>query len=334
MSDPSDAPSRSEWPEAERVRKAAASVNAAHRRIGATASELGRSEAAHAAWEDSTIAFHRAMASMYPSDFLEAVRTSKTGDPVAVERVVTFLEVDPWCFRSGYMKEEILHRLKSAPIDERQQGRLREIVLAAIDGGDRREFRSYCRLARRLVDDGFRAELLVRLRWSNLGIARRALWVLDAIGEPLGRDDRVIAQRILETEAEKSAHWWRVARWVEVLAGRCGDEAWAGRLVERAVAQGAGSAAALRLLPALDAALSDVDRDVLGQHLLAIVEQGGDESYLESTAVLLDSPRLRERLLAAYLGAPDAEVERRAWWAINAIRRHGRGGWPEVDHRA
>lgn len=119
--------------------------------------------------------------------------------------------------------------------------------------------------------------------------------------------------------------------WVNALARRYGDPTWAGVLVERAVARGPGSDAALRLLPAMDVRLSDRDRSTLGEEVLAVIEKGLDESYLESTAVLADTPALRERLLAAYLNARDPEVERRAWWAINAIRRRVQGGWPEVD---
>jgi hypothetical protein len=317
--------------EAERIRRGAALVEATRARVREAAALRSESAGGWAAWEDAARAFHQAGALLYSERFWGRIAAIRDGDAAAVDAAITFLEVDPWCFRSGYAKEIIVHRLKGATLTTGQAARLRRVVFRVIDVGDRREFRGYCHLARGLIDEGLRVDLLARLRSQDAGVARRALWVLDAVREPLGPEDRVTAQRILETAARDGAVWWRVARWVEPLTARYADPEWAHQLIHTAVIGGSGREAALRLLRALKVELSDTERSALAPVILGVIASGDDESYLERIAVLVDSPAFRARLREAYDGARDDETRRRAWWAMNAIRRFSPGGWPELE---
>jgi hypothetical protein len=313
--------------EAARIRRAAQLVDEKHSRLNKAADERDQDREAWTRWEDAAREWHEAMALLYPKEFWDGIERLRRGDAAAIEPAITFLEVDPWCFRSGYAKETILRFLKRADLSVEQSARLRAVILAAVDVGDRREFRGHSKLARHVVDDGLRMALLERLRSSDPGRARRALWILDALREPLGPDDRLSAQAVLEAEAAGS-EWWRVSAWVRPYVGRYGDIEWTDRLLARAVGGGPESGKALRLLSALPVAPSEEQRRVLAFLVVREIRHGEDEGWLESTAVLADSPAFRDELIEAYNGASTSDEQRRAWWAINAIRRSVRDGWP------
>ncbi len=100
------------------------------------------------------------------------------GDRTALDIAVAFLAADPWFFSSGYVKANLIRRLKRAQLDEARCERLRRAVLHAVTTRDRREFRDYCRLARAVT----RPNLIVTLRVRSLdpdpGVRRRAGWML------------------------------------------------------------------------------------------------------------------------------------------------------------
>jgi hypothetical protein len=102
-------------------------------------------------------------------------------DEIGVEAAVRFLESDPWFQGSGYLKEHFLEELSRLEILARYQGRLRRVVLAAVDREQRREFRRYSRLAPRVSDPEFRTELTTRLKDRNPWVRRHAQWVLAAL---------------------------------------------------------------------------------------------------------------------------------------------------------
>ena len=316
--------------EAARIRAAADLVNEKQSLLNTAIAERHLGDDAWARWEDAAREWHEALALLYPEAFWDDLERLRTDDSIAADRVIAFLEVDPWCFRSGYAKETILHFLKRATLTGDQATRLRAVILNAVDVGDRREFRGHCKLARRVVDEGLRLALLERLRSSNPGQARRALWVLDALRDPLGPGDRAAAQGVLE-HAAANAEWWRVSDWVRRLAGRYRDSEWIDRLLARATSGGHETGTALRLLSGVRLAPSAQQRRALASLVLREIQRGDVEDWLESTAVLADSPAFRDELMEAYDAASEPDIRRRAWWAINAIRRNATDGWPGVD---
>ena len=84
-------------------------------------------------------------------------------------------------FRSGYVKEELLRRLKNLRISQDQIQRVNEAILGVVDKKDCREFRRYCQLARKIGTPEFQRALRERLLSPDAGVRRRAQWVLDAM---------------------------------------------------------------------------------------------------------------------------------------------------------
>ena len=120
-----------------------------------------------------------------------------------IDTAIAFLEADPWFFRSGYEKQNLIRHLKRAQLSEAQRMRLARVVLAAIDGhaggvpgrhaggvpghaggvrekGHRVEFRHFGRLACGIWSDFLDAEVAGRMQSPDPGIRRRATWVAEA----------------------------------------------------------------------------------------------------------------------------------------------------------
>jgi hypothetical protein len=116
--------------------------------------------------------------------------TAREGDPTTIETAVTFLEVDPMFFRSGYIKEEILEHLSRNTLNHDQRRRLQQVILARVrETKTRREFRRYCRLAPTVSDPSFEAEI-AKLAGPSGTKPKHAQWVLDRLRQPPSKKKR------------------------------------------------------------------------------------------------------------------------------------------------
>jgi hypothetical protein len=132
-------------------------------------------------WRAAADQFHRAVDAAYPPGFWENYSRLKKGQPEALEMAVVFLEDDPWFFRSGYIKVELIKYVGRTPLSDNYAERLGRVALHAVDSRDRREFRAYCRLARKIDNSELRTALVSRTSSSDEGIRRRARWMLEAL---------------------------------------------------------------------------------------------------------------------------------------------------------
>ncbi|HEY4889113.1 MAG TPA: hypothetical protein VIJ58_11175 [Candidatus Dormibacteraeota bacterium] len=148
-------------------------------------------------WERTASAARQALRAMYPPETEQTAAALGRGDPTAVEWPLVFLEADPRCFRAGYLRETILRRptpwdlsremrLMGASRDEASflaefEARLADIRRRTLPVAQRREFKSYCRLASHLAGDDLKNELEARARADDSVVARRARLVLGAI---------------------------------------------------------------------------------------------------------------------------------------------------------
>ena len=71
------------------------------------------------------------------------------------EFTIAFLELDPMFFRSGYIKEEILRKLKRSKLNSKQIERLLYVLECAVENKGTREFRRYCRFAQSISNQKF-----------------------------------------------------------------------------------------------------------------------------------------------------------------------------------
>ena len=94
--------------------------------------------------------------------------------PKVIETSIKLLEIDPRFFRSGYIKEKLLRRLKHCELTDDQRLRLESMIVRSMDCGGRREFEGYSRLARRMHSPAFVAAVMTRQLSSNCEVVRRA----------------------------------------------------------------------------------------------------------------------------------------------------------------
>jgi hypothetical protein len=157
----------------------AAKVEQASLRVKATASRR-QDLSGFVEWSEAAGWWHETLAAMYPRSFMQAIEAVRAGDRSDLEPVVRFLEADPWCFRSGYVKEEIISALGHLELSEPEKERLRSVVINFVDyPKPRRELRAYVNLARRISNPQLVAALNERLSGENPAAQFNARAIID-----------------------------------------------------------------------------------------------------------------------------------------------------------
>lgn len=156
----------------------AARLRALHDEIARTC-EIEPHGKAHQA---ACAAFHSQYDSLaFPDGWGSSLEQLKAGDPAVVDIAVQLLEVLPRFFRSGYMAETILRRLKHVELTKDQRTRLVGVILNSIRKGGRRIFSDSVRLAVVLNDPRIESGARSLLDDPNPETQRRVKRVLEAL---------------------------------------------------------------------------------------------------------------------------------------------------------
>jgi hypothetical protein len=135
-----------------------------------------------AAYQSLLAAFWAALGTAWPfpdkdgDSYGEKIRR---GDDDTIDTAIIFLAADPYFFRSGYLKQVILRRLKQAPLTQQQKARLQALVLDAITEPHRFQFADYARLAAAIASADFLGKVQALSTHENDGIRQRAMRVLE-----------------------------------------------------------------------------------------------------------------------------------------------------------
>ncbi len=111
----------------------------------------------------------------------DKLKEIETDDGEWRENAVTFLEVNPRYFRSGYDKAQLLRHLKRASLSAKHGRRLRAVLLDAVTRPSGVEFRQYCHLASSLASKDFLADLARFAKSGDPEVRRRAAWMLEHV---------------------------------------------------------------------------------------------------------------------------------------------------------
>ena len=149
---------------------------------------------ARALWDQAAALFHETLDEAYPEGFWDRgiwqrsgaadwwTDLARIGDPSPLDMTITFLENDPWFHRTGYVKADLIRFIcKLVRLTDSESVRLQRVVLAAIDFRDRREFRWYIELAKKVYSRELLVQVEERLQHPDARVQRRARWVLSAI---------------------------------------------------------------------------------------------------------------------------------------------------------
>lgn len=79
-------------------------------------------------WECACSEFHSAYDALaFPGGYVSALKRLQCNDPEAIEAAIVFLELRPYFFRSGYMREKLMRLLKHVKMTEKQAKRFEAV---------------------------------------------------------------------------------------------------------------------------------------------------------------------------------------------------------------
>lgn len=108
-------------------------------RIDETFRTRDASRAARDAWTVACKEFHSRYNELaFPGGYEGAEGRILAGDPYTVEAALCFLELRPYFFRSGYMYQSLLRKMKRAAVTKQQSERM-EVVLSRVEEWKRRK---------------------------------------------------------------------------------------------------------------------------------------------------------------------------------------------------
>jgi hypothetical protein len=162
------------------IRAEAETIENLHRRIHTTFPMRDKHKKGYDEWSQACKNFHSYQSRLLL--FIKRIYNEPSYTDIELQEfVLTFLEIDPWFFRSGYHKEEMLRRIKRSPLKKAQQARLRAVLIDAARRRGSREYRRYCRLAVGLADEILVQELKQLAISTEKGQASRAKMMLQYI---------------------------------------------------------------------------------------------------------------------------------------------------------
>ncbi len=168
----------------QRFREAGLRAGEAHAAVHA-AFRAGLRGGDPAAYEALLVAFRAATKAAMPHDPDRLRQRIDAGQQAALDTAVAFLHADPWFFRSGYYKAWLIRSVKRAELNAMRRAILRDVVLAAVRGRDRREFRAYCQLAAGIASPELQSAIRALTGHTDANVRRRANWVLAVLEQAL-----------------------------------------------------------------------------------------------------------------------------------------------------
>ncbi len=178
--------------------------------------EAGADQEPFDTWHQTVDLFWAAIDLAYPPGFWDAYATlTRSGDASGTDMLLRFHEDNPWFFRSGNVKERLLRAFKRVDLTAAQRASLQRAVRTAVDMHCGRELREYCRLVGRIDDLGLREALRQRLGSADARVARRAYWLLRALGDDIVLPEVFLAhlRTVVLAEVDRGFHRPARQRW-------------------------------------------------------------------------------------------------------------------------
>ena len=98
-----------------------------------------------------------------------------------------YIDEDPYFFRSGYILEDLLRRVKRLALTTDEKISLQHLILKRIETRALRNFRRICQLINKIDTDDFRNEVYNRTKSSDRQVKRRAEFALSYFPEDTRR---------------------------------------------------------------------------------------------------------------------------------------------------
>ena len=172
------------------IREAVRDFHDLQSQIKAALPERSKSPQGLKAWQDACVAWHNhtsILATFWQKEYLSAV---ESGDPESVDLAISFVEVNPYYFRSGYMKDRLFRRLRRSKLSEDQRQRLLSAITEAIHSHQGDGWNHFIALAAAFADARFVEFVSKVTTGKDPKVARRAKLLLAGLGKNMSVDYR------------------------------------------------------------------------------------------------------------------------------------------------
>lgn len=163
------------------IRKAAMEWEALRAKIEDALPQRAVSEEGFRIWCEACDAWHSYESILDTFWKPESLQSLEAGDPELLEIALAFVEVDPYYFRSGYLKKRLFRRLKRLKLSNAHRQRLLQGILDAVQSHRGDGWKDFCLLAGSFSDIDFANGVSRFLSDSDPHIAWRAQILLKHI---------------------------------------------------------------------------------------------------------------------------------------------------------
>ncbi|MGH1454918.1 MAG: hypothetical protein ACRBBV_17265 [Paracoccaceae bacterium] len=137
----------------------------------------GKSAHHHELWKRSAAAFREYNSPLYDL-VAQCLRDGLLHDDDLRRFAFAYIDQDPYFFRSGYMLESILQRVKKLSLSPTEKASLQRLLLNRIENAALRSFRRICQLIPMIDSDPLREAVRDRARSTDPSVKRRAEFAL------------------------------------------------------------------------------------------------------------------------------------------------------------
>ncbi len=105
-------------------------INRLHERIHATVKTRDDNQEAWEAWSNACSDFHEQYDQLaFPGGLDGAYDKILEGDKITIDTAITFLECRPYFFRSGYIYQQLIRKLKRAQLEGHDKKRFDQFMI-------------------------------------------------------------------------------------------------------------------------------------------------------------------------------------------------------------
>lgn len=192
----------------EEIREASVTLDALNKRIDETLRTRDRGPSERERWSRACEEFHRRYPTLFYPGGDESLDALKRHDSAAIATGLDFLDADPMHFRSGYTKEEVWTRLRSAPLTPADKIRLEQIALRYLTRRIEREFWLMARVMSKLGSEEFWRDVIKLTDSAVEPMKSRASYLVQyrggvAAGETFRKKLRM--ERLIERHRERQS---------------------------------------------------------------------------------------------------------------------------------
>lgn len=161
-----------------KILSAANAISSLHDKVHDLVRHRSRSANDRDNWAAACEQFHKQFHQLFFPDGESGWQSFLSRSPEGVEAAISYLEADPYCFRSGYFKQVIWHKLKRCLLSSNQLERIEVVALSYLSKPLLKEFWQMVRYVRFRGSQAFWQEVASQAESAMGPRQARSVWLL------------------------------------------------------------------------------------------------------------------------------------------------------------